>query len=415
MRPGSATPPPALVIDGDGRAALAVVRSLGRRGIPVTVSAATRCSLAGASRHASRRIELPDAAAEPDALAEALSGLAQREPGSVWFPVTDVSLAVVDAARDRLGRVHLPIASREALALAWDKSRTLELANSLGVATPRTWMPERSAEVHALARELEYPIVIKPRRSRWPTQSGFVAGPVVYAHSPEALVSAWESVDAQIPAPLVQERVPGYGMGLFVLADHGEVRIRFAHRRLREKPPSGGVSVLSESIQVPPELQAAADRLVAALRWHGVCMIEFKVDARDGRPLLMELNPRLWGSLELAIAAGVDFPWLLYQLALGEPLPPQPAYHLGVRSRWELGDLDHLLIRLRGRDGNLAPGAPSRLGALLAFLDPFAGRPEVFKPSDPGPGWHELRHWVKGLVGARAQVAAGDLNPRPRP
>jgi predicted ATP-grasp superfamily ATP-dependent carboligase len=261
-------------------------------------------------------------------------------------------------------------------------------------------MPTCSADVDALAREVTYPVVIKPRRSRWRTASGFVAGGVAYAHSPETLRSMWEAMDARIPAPLVQERVTGFGMGLFILADRGIVLARFAHRRLREKPPSGGVSVLSESIQVPPELEAPADRLMAALDWRGVCMIEFKVDARDGRPVLMELNPRFWGSLELAIASGVDFPWLLYQLALGEAPEAQSSYRLGVRSRWELGDLDHLLIRLRNRGGrDLPSGAPSRLGALLAFLDPFAGRPEVFRLGDPGPGWHELRNYLRGWMG----------------
>ena len=415
MSPGHPLPAPALVIDGDGRAALAVVRSLGRRGIPVTVSAATARSLAGASRHASHRLALPDPAAEPDRLADALAALAAREPGSVWFPVTDTSLAVVDAARARLAQVHLPIAGSEALALAWDKGRLIELADSLGVATPKTWMPESPGAVRALARELKYPVVIKPRRSRWRTPSGFVTGRVMYAHSPEALASVWETMHSQIPAPLIQERVPGFGMGLFVLADQGKVLVRFAHRRLREKPPSGGVSVLSESIRVPPELEASADRLVAALTWRGVCMIEFKVDARDGRPLLMEMNPRFWGSLELAIASGVDFPWFLYRQALGQPLEPQPSYRLGVRSRWVLGDLDHLLIRLRGGDRNLVPGAPSRLGALLAFLNPFAGRPEVFQPGDPGPGWHELRSYVKALMGGPDEGSERELHPRYRP
>jgi predicted ATP-grasp superfamily ATP-dependent carboligase len=370
--------------------------------VRVTVGAPGPGSLAGASRYAHRRLVLADPLRAPDRLAAELGALALREPGRVWFPLTDATLAVVDLARDRLGTAILPISSAESLALAWDKGRLLSVAEAAGVATPRSWMPETAAQVEALAADLPYPVVLKPRRSRLRTAQGFVTGEVAYVHSARELCAAYAALAARIPAPLIQERVPGYGMGVFLLADHGRVLARFAHRRLREKPPSGGVSVLRESIAVPPALAQAADRLLGALAWHGVCMIEFKVDARDRVPRLMEINPRFWGSLALAIDAGVDFPWLLYQLALGHAPAPVSSYRLGVRSRWELGDLDHLLIRLRARDArDLPPGAPSRARAICSFLNPFAGRPEIFRASDPGPALHELRRYVQDLGGGR--------------
>jgi predicted ATP-grasp superfamily ATP-dependent carboligase len=326
-------PVEALVLDGEERSALAAVRALGRRGVKVSVAAPSRRSLAGASRFAHRRIVLPGPMADPDGLADALAELAAREPGRVWFPMTDASLTVIDETRARLGAVLLPIPGHEALAQAWDKGNLLRVAEEAGVATPRTWMPRSAAEVRALAADLPFPVVLKPRRSRWRSAAGLVEGQVAYAHSAPALVASWEALDSRIPAPLIQERVPGFGMGVFLLADHGRVLARFAHRRLREKPPAGGVSVLRESIAVPPELAVAADRLLAALGWHGVCMIEFKMDTRDGQPRLMEINPRFWGSLELAVAAGVDFPWLLYELAAGERPAPVTDYRLGARSR----------------------------------------------------------------------------------
>jgi predicted ATP-grasp superfamily ATP-dependent carboligase len=397
---------PALVLDGDERSALAVTRSLGRRGVPVTVAAPGARSLAGASRHAARRLVVPDVRRDPDGFAAALLAAAARPPDQVLFPLTDASLTVVDSMRDRLGAVRLPVASSESLALAWDKGRLLAVAAGAGVAAPRTWMPATGAEVAALAAELPYPVVLKPRRSRLRTAQGFVSGEVAYVHTAAELVPAYTALAARLAAPLIQERVPGYGMGVFLLADRGRVLARFAHRRLREKPPAGGVSVLCESIAVPPALAAAADRLLAALEWHGVCMIEFKMDARDGVPRLMEINPRFWGSLALAVDAGVDFPWLLYQLATGPPPALVTSYRLGVRSRWELGDLDHLLIRLRARgERDLPPGAPSVLRTLLAFLNPLAGRPEVLRPSDPGPAFHELGCYVRDLCARRP---AGD-------
>src|SRR5439155_25387070 len=109
---------------------------------------------------------------------------------------------------------------------------------------------------------------------------------------------------------LLQEFVAGRGEGVFLLTDRGRPLARFAHRRLREKPPWGGVSVLSEAIAPDPELLAGSERLLAELALTGVAMVEFR-RAPGGPAYLMEVNPRLWGSLQLAIDAGVDFPSML--------------------------------------------------------------------------------------------------------
>jgi predicted ATP-grasp superfamily ATP-dependent carboligase len=191
------------------------------------------------------------------------------------------------------------------------------------------------------------------------------------------------------PGLLVQEYVPGIGEGLFLLADRGRTLIRFAHRRIREKPPTGGVSVLRESIEPDPTLLASAETLLAALDWTGVAMIEFR-RAPDGRAVLMELNPRLWGSLQLAVDAGIDFPSLLVALSRGEAVAEVRA-RVGVRSRWLLGDLDHLLISLRRREVRRMTGM--RISALLGgfartFLD--GTRNEVLRLDDWRPFLHEV-------------------------
>jgi predicted ATP-grasp superfamily ATP-dependent carboligase len=122
----------------------------------------------------------------------------------------------------------------------------------------------------------------------------------------------------------------------------------FAHRRLREKPPAGGVSVLCESVPVDPVMRGYAEGLLSAAGWFGPAMVEFRVDP-DGKPWLMEVNGRFWGSLQLAIDCGVDFPWLLYQLCRGDQVAAPEHYEVGRRLRWLLGDLDHLLLQLRGK------------------------------------------------------------------
>jgi predicted ATP-grasp superfamily ATP-dependent carboligase len=253
------------------------------------------------------------------------------------------------------------------------------------------------------AEAFTYPVVIKPVRSRILTESGWSHATVHYAYSREELADLYEKVGYLASHPsLVQDRIVGPGAGVFVLFDRGRLRAAFAHRRLRERPPSGGTSVLRESIALDPVLRDHAVRLLAPLGWHGVAMLEFKQDVSTGRHFLMEVNGRFWGSLQLAIDAGVDFPFLLYELARRREIPEAPGYRVGTKSRWLLGDLDHLVARLLNSDRALclAEGAPSRLSTLVNFLK-FAEpglRYEVASTGDPGPFWHELRQYGRSLA-----------------
>ena len=195
---------------------------------------------------------------------------------------------------------------------------------------------------------------------------------------------------------LLQERIDGAGVGVFVLMRDDEVLAAFAHRRLREKPPSGGVSVLRESIALDPKLRDLSVALLRGFAWEGPAMVEYKVDS-TGKPYIMEINGRFWGSLQLAIDAGVDFPHMLISAATGEHVQPVTSYRTGVRSRWFLGDVDHLLLRLRHSPKalELEEQAPSRAQAVADFIKAFGptSRSEVFRLSDPAPGFRELVEW----------------------
>jgi len=115
----------------------------------------------------------------------------------------------------------------------------------------------------------------------------------------------------------------------------------------------------------------AAHALLGSLRWHGVAMVEFKLDPRDGRPKLMEINGRFWNSLPLAVAAGVDFPFLLYRLATEGDVPECFEYRSGVRCRWLVGDAQHLAGVLRGRPAGWPDAFPSRGRTVADFMKCF--------------------------------------------
>jgi len=206
-----------------------------------------------------------------------------------------------------------------------------------------------------------------------------------------------ELSDAAYPL-LLQQRIVGPGIGIFLLIWNGQLLATFAHRRLREKPHSGGVSVYSESVMADADLVERSRTLLEHMRWCGVAMVEFKRDASTGTPYLMEVNGRFWGSLQLAIDAGVDFPALLVAAASGEAVSAPAEYRIGSRMRWWWGDVDHLLLRWRKDASVLAlpAGAPSRWRATLDFLTFWRAhdRNEVFRLKDPRPFFRETIEWL---------------------
>jgi predicted ATP-grasp superfamily ATP-dependent carboligase len=318
-------------------------------------------------------------------------------------PVTDVTTSSICLNQEELGR-HAAIAVPpfHAFELVTDKAALLRSARDCGVPIPRTLFTYGLPDLHRVAHLVEYPAVVKPARSRILTGRGWVATSVQYAHSAADLWRLYERTPYLASYPsLIQQRVVGSGVGLFVLFDQGQLVAAFAHRRLREKPPSGGVSVLCESVPVDPRLRDDALRLLGPLGWHGVAMLEYKQEGTTGDRFLMEVNGRFWGSLELAVDAGVDFPYLIYQLALGTGPDVSPTYRAGVKNRWFLGDLDHLLLRLFKRDGDLSlpAAAPSRFRTVIEWLTcTLRGvHDQVLGGDDPRPFFYELRQWANSL------------------
>jgi predicted ATP-grasp superfamily ATP-dependent carboligase len=256
--------------------------------------------------------------------------------------------------------------------------------------------------IDEVAARISYPAVLKPRFSWLHRDGNWANGGVEFAVDAAELKEKYARIHATNPFPLVQRRLEGEGKGVFLLVWDGELKAAFAHRRLREKPPWGGVSTYCESMPIDPDLVQSSLSLLRHIGWNGVAMVEFKVDKLDGVPKLMEINGRLWGSLQLAIDAGVNFPFLFYRLAMGEDVPPQFTYQVGVRSRWFWGDFDQLVIRLKNRGVTAADGR-SRLGAIGDFLRLFEAktRYDVFRLADPAPGWFETRAYLRENFGSR--------------
>lgn len=379
----------ALITDGNQRAALAAARSLVGAGYAVAVAAHRPWSLAGVSRGVRRLRLTTDPLADPEGFAQEIGALAGQLGVRVLLPVTDASVdAVLTGARHVPPSTVLPFPSLEMFRQASNKAALLDYARAAGLAVPETVrLDGPDAELPGADF---FPAVLKPHRSVVPSGGGGGGGggsrrehlDVRFVSTRSACRESLRALPAGAFPILLQQRVQGSGEGLFVLRWNGRVIAEFAHRRLREKPPEGGVSVFRESIALERGLADAGRRLLEALNWQGVAMIECKRDAATGRPVLMEVNGRLWGSLQLAIDAGVDFPALLVACALGKAVSPVPQYRVGVRSRWFWGDVDHLYLRLRN-----GGGARGKLAAVRDFLriNPRRNREEIWRWRDPAP------------------------------
>ena len=404
-----------LVTDGNQRSTLGVVRALGQAGIPVIVGESEAESLAGRSRYCTGTILYPSPITHPRSFCESLHQSTLQGGFGLLLPMTDISMLLVAEGRDS-GSINtvVPFPHRQKVLAAQDKGQVLERARNCGIPCPETYTPCDLQELKRLPPKLHYPLVVKPRFSRYLCKDQWVSGSIQYARDFPDLIAKWEQIDALIPQPLIQERLEGEGKGVFLLVWEGELKAAFCHRRLREKPPWGGVSTYCESIPLDQTLVDMSFDLLKALDWQGVAMVEFKLDSRDGQAKLMEVNGRFWGSLQLAIDAGVNFPLTLYRLATGENPPAQFEYKSGIRSRWLLGDLDHLLIRLLHRRSPYGTeySLRSNLRTALDFLN-FFDRDvqfDVFRLQDPWPGWFEIRKYLrenmKGLISRRGRTGA---------
>jgi len=406
-----------IVTDGSERSALAVTRSLGRRGIPVFVGAETSSSLAGVSRYCRESFVYPSPWTNPDEFRACLLDRARRWGARVVFPMTDVAMEILGESEQRPGAsIVLPIPSLDQYRALSNKYQLMGSAKRQGVPIPDTvFVPDGDVE-KALPQINRWPIVVKPGRSLIKVQGRWQKTSVLYARDADELRKIFREITCLKEPSLLQARVVGEGQGVFGLFDRGKPVALFAHRRLRERPPSGGVSVLRESMALRQPITEYALRVLQPAEWHGVAMVEFKVDTKSGVPYLMEVNGRFWGSLQLAIDAGVDFPWLLYQLGTtGVVQPLGRPYDVGVRSRWWIGDLDHLLLRLCKSDHELSlpPGSPSKVETIASFLriwDPKT-KTEIFRLSDSRPGLYELANYGMALLpGLKAR--AKDLRAR---
>lgn len=332
------------------RSTYAALVNLARHGLRVAVADASRVGMCQFSRYRGESVRYPQPYLGEREFVEALVRFAKGHELRVLLPSHDETEVIARHRPMIPGHVQVPIPSSEQLALANDKARVQEVAEACGV---RTATRIRYSALDELREKVEAVpdtrLVVRLRR-------GNSAKGTFYPRGRADTVEVVRSLIAQYRLPLerlpvVQEYVDGEGWGVSCLYWQGERIAHFTHRRLREKTESGGTSTLREH-QPNALIEQMAFKLLDHLRWHGLAMVEFKC-SRDGNlAWLVEVNPRLWGSLHLAVSAGVEFPYLTYLCATAGPGEAK-RYHATTRTRypwrarWYLGDCIAAIDRLR--------------------------------------------------------------------
>lgn len=367
----------ALVVGSDYVVALGLIRSLGRRGIPVWVLVDD--GVAFASRYCARALPWPGVRATDRRKLEYLISLAQQHGLEGWaiYPTGDREAALLARNRRMLSRwFQVTAPDWKVLQVAYDKRQTYRLAAELGIDHPRTTYPSSRDELARL--EWSFPLILKPAvKEEWNAFTMARAWPV---RSRQELLARYDEACSLVSPDtvMVQELIQGGGESQFSYAGlwtDGHPLASLVARRARQRPIDFGTgSTFVETVHAPAVAQPA-ERILQAMRYTGLVEVEFKRDSRDGTYKLLDVNPRAWVWHALAQHAGLDLPYMLWQHMYHESLPHVEAR---VGARWMHLALDiPTAIRLI-QGGRLT---------LRAYVESFGGPPgfATFAADDPLP------------------------------
>ncbi|HEX5194085.1 MAG TPA: hypothetical protein VFW09_14885 [Solirubrobacteraceae bacterium] len=377
----SARRPGALIVGGDYQG-LGIVRSLGRRGVPTCVLDDER-SIAKYSRYTSHAVAAGDLRAQEDVVSTVLeTGRRLGLDGWVLYPTRDETVAAFSRHRSRLAeQFRVPTPPWETVRQAWDKRATYARAQQLDIPVPRTWYPATADELREI--DGQPPFAIKPAIKE---HFIYATGSKAWKARTRAELPALYERAARLVGPgevMIQELVPGDGRQQFAYCaffKDDRAPAKMVVRRRRQHPPEfGRSSTYVETVDLPL-LETLSERFLRSIGYYGLAELEFKLDPRDGRYKLLDVNARTWGYHTIGTKAGVDFPYLLYADQLGEPAGASCA-RSGVRWIRLATDLPTAVVEsLHGRLDWRAYGrsvVSSDVESVFSWRDPLPGLAEL--------------------------------------
>ncbi|MCZ7381942.1 MAG: ATP-grasp domain-containing protein [Candidatus Methanoperedens sp.] len=384
----------ALITTANSIKGLIAVRSLGRRGIGVTTADKQRFALGSFSRYSKDFYTYPSPTQFPSEFIHSLTTIIEKHKQDVLMPVHSEDTYLIAKHKSRLETlIKVPLHDYSTMMQVNDKGFLMKAADDMGIRVPRTYLIDNLSSLHQIADKLDFPAVIKLRE----TASSIGLS---YVYSKEDLISRFKETVSRFNLsphsyPLIQEYIEGDGYGVSLLFNQGDLRAKFTHKRIREYPISGGPSTYRISVK-HQKMEKLAIELLKHFNWHGVAMVEFKLDSKHKNPVLMEINPRFWGSVNQAVQSGVDFPYLLYTMAMEGDVKPVLDYKVGIKTKNIFIDYIALSSYIR---------KTKKMGLLKEFFC-LPVNDDIFSFDDPLPMLSFIRTGLNEVIHSRYKKAA---------
>jgi predicted ATP-grasp superfamily ATP-dependent carboligase len=358
-----------LIPDGETLTVLPILRSLARKNVEVGVAAPNKSAISFYSRYCKNKVWCSSPRYDIRLFLKTVQKIAAGSYFDMLLPAGDCALIPLSENREKIPPyIKFPFASKEAIRTTFKKTLTLKLAMANDIPIPQTFFVNSMRDLKRSSEKMSYPAVIKPSQS-W-VWDGDIASHhrACYVNTPQSLLFVYKQMHAYSPFPIVQEYIPGITYSVGVLYNHSKLRAICCIKQHRTIPVLGGWATFRETVKLDPKMRDYTLRLMRALNWHGVAEVEFRVDSRDFTPKLMEINGRFWGSVELAITSGIDFPYLLYRLEVDGDVNPVFSYRAGIKRRWLQGDLGRLFTLLTNKNAPRNIEYKEKWREILEFL-----------------------------------------------
>jgi predicted ATP-grasp superfamily ATP-dependent carboligase len=361
-----------LLLDGYSTRSLACVRSWGKRNISFAVGGETRRDMSLLSRYTTETFVYTSPKRDVERFIKDVNHYAQLFKADLVFPTSEAAIMACSRHRSDLSCEPL-IPTPHEIETVFSKANTLKVAESVGIAAPRTVHITNECAQGLKTIALDFPVVLKSESSETLHEGKAVtSAKTFYAFTRGELEHESRARLARGESLLVQEFIDGYGVGVSGVFSKGRPVALVAHRRIRESNPTGGPSALAETIELDATLLEHTTALFRRIGFTGPAMAEYRIRRRDGKAYLMEINGRFWGSVLLASAAGLDLPYLYWKMLNGLSISEaETRYRVGIRGRNLVGDSKCLLFCLKGGFDRWPGQIVTRRSALKAYFESF--------------------------------------------
>lgn len=333
-----------LISDGMNRQGLAVARALKEAGKYRVYLAAEKDGLYGFFKKCINKLHVDgfcvlEKNLSDTGLVEHLIRLLRQKKIDALIPAGNSFLAISREKARLENYCRVLVEDYQKIMRFHDKSQTLDLVRHLKIPHPKTLLPENAEDLEAFAPGLAYPLVLKARKGAGATGVWYVNNfselHCLYRRITETPTRTLLGAAGDHSRPMLQEYIPGDIYDVPVYGENGRAKLALCQKRLLMTPYSGGPGIVNMTMQ-HDELVDYAHKIFEAMQWNGVMQVEFKIDARDGSPKLLEVNPRFWGTTWLTIRAGFNYPHYLISRAFNRTVRFPKTYQMGLYGRWPL-------------------------------------------------------------------------------